>query len=220
MVTGFQSIEEHIEEQIRTHDQELNTILAVNVPTPLKKSFSRLYMSAGLLKGYLYELHHLRRNFSMVRSGSGYETVSARLEVLREKLRKEADRRRQAWALFTTTEAQSPVATWFDTEEPIFDYAAISEHYHEYPTTVAVEDQEDNPSGASTAFSGTSSEGYDELVTYYTAQHFHEYQASVAVGEPEHNQMAVSTAFSDTSSDGFDELVTYYTPQASDDECG
>ncbi|THX03896.1 hypothetical protein D6D18_03662 [Aureobasidium pullulans] len=170
MVTGFQSIEEHIEEQIRTHDQELNTTLAVNVPTPLEKSFSRLYMSAGLLKGYLYELHHLRRDFSMVRSGSGYETVSARLEVLREKLRKEADRRRQAWALFTTTEAQSPVATWFDYEEPIFDYAAIAEHSHEYQTTVAVEESEDNPSGASTASSDTVSDGPDELVTYYTPQ--------------------------------------------------
>jgi hypothetical protein len=91
MVTDFQSTEEHIEEQIKTLDQELNTILAFNVPTPLEQSFSRLHMSAGLLKGYLYELHHLRRNFSMVRSGSGYETITARLAVLREKLRKEAE---------------------------------------------------------------------------------------------------------------------------------
>ncbi|KAG2167723.1 hypothetical protein JADG_007462 [Aureobasidium aubasidani] len=218
MVTDFQSTEEHVEEQIKTLDKELNTILAVNVPTPLEKSFSRLYMSAGLLKGYLYELHHLRRNFSMVRSGSGYETVSARLEVLREKLRKEADRRRQAWALFTTTEAQSPVATWFDTVEPIFDYAAISEHSHEYQTTVTVEESEDDQMGLLTAFSDTVSDGPDELVTYYTPQHFHDYRTAVAVGKPEGSQMGLPTAFSDTSSVDFDELVTYYTPQASDDE--
>ncbi|THV71705.1 hypothetical protein D6C91_10245 [Aureobasidium pullulans] len=220
MVTDFQSTEEHIEEQIKTLDQELNTILAVNVPTPLEKSFSRLYMSAGLLKGCLYELHHLRRNFSMVRSGSGYETIGARLEVLREKLRKEADCRRQAWALFTTTEALSPVATWYDTEAPIFDYAAIAEHFHEYPTTVAVEEQEDNPSTVSIAISDTVSDGPDELVTYYTPQHFHDCQTAVAVGKPDDNQTEPFTAFSDTSSDGFDELVTYYTPQVSDDESG
>ncbi|THV72611.1 hypothetical protein D6D29_09324 [Aureobasidium pullulans] len=218
IVTGLQSIEEHIEEQIRTYDQELNTILAVNVPTPLEKSFSRLYMSAGLLKGYLYELHHLRRNSSTVRSGSGYEPVSARLEVLREKLRKEADRRRQAWALFTTTEALSPVATWFDYEEPIFDYAVIAEHSHEYQTTVAVEESEDDQMGSLTAFSDTVSDGPDELVTYYTPQHFHDYRTAVAFGKPEGSQMGLSTAYSDTSSDDFDELVTYYTPQASDDE--
>lgn len=221
IVTGLQSIEEHIEEQIKTLDQGLNTILAVNVPTPLEKSFSRLYMSAGLLKGYLYELHHLRRNFSTVRSGSGYETITARLEVLREKLRKEADRRRQAWALFTTTEALSPVPTWFDYEEPIFDYAAIAEHSHEYHTTVAVEESEDDQMRPLTAFSDTVSDGPDELVTYYTPQHFHDYRTAVAVGKLEGSQMGLSTAFSDTSSDDFDELVelvTYYTPQASDDE--
>ncbi|THW70671.1 hypothetical protein D6D19_07677 [Aureobasidium pullulans] len=218
MVTDFQSTEEHVEEQIKTLDKELSTILAVNVPTPLEKSFSRLYMSAGLLKGYLYELHHLRRNFSMVRSGSGYETVSARLEVLREKLRKEAHRRRQAWALFTTTEAQSPVPTWFDYEEPIFDYAVIAEHSHEYQTTVTVEESEDDQMGLLTAFSDTVSDGPDELVTYYTSQHFHDYRTAVAVGKPEGSQMGLSTAFSETSSDDFDELVTYYTPQASDDE--
>lgn len=44
IVTEFQSTEEqeHIEEQIKTLDQEFNTILAVNVPTPLEKSISRL----------------------------------------------------------------------------------------------------------------------------------------------------------------------------------
>ncbi|THY15494.1 hypothetical protein D6D01_07886 [Aureobasidium pullulans] len=175
MVTDFQSTEEHIEEQIKTLDQELNTILAVNVPTPLEKSFNRLYI--------------------MVQSGSGYETIRARLEVLREKLRKEADRRRQAWALFTTTEALSPVATEFDAEEPISDYAAIAEHFQEYRSTVTVEESEDDQMGLSNAFSDTSSDGFDELVTYCTPQYFHDYQTAVAVKEPEDNQMWLSTAF-------------------------
>lgn len=102
--------------------------------------------------------------------------------------------------------------------EPIFDYAAISEHSHEYQTTVTVEESEDDQMGLLTAFSDTVSDGPDELVTYYTPQHFHDYRTAVAVGKPEGSQMGLPTAFSDTSSVDFDELVTYYTPQASNDE--
>ncbi|TIA59822.1 hypothetical protein D6C76_10403 [Aureobasidium pullulans] len=187
------------EEQVEALEQKLKAALECTSAKSLEEALSYLDTSAKLLRQWSDQLGRLQGDLRQTAHKRDRLVISDALVSLHWKLLDQSDRLRQAWILFTTTEALSPVATW---------------------TTVAVKEQEDNPSEASTDFSDTSSEGYSELVTYYTAQHFHEYQASVAVGEPEHNQMAVSTAFSDTSSDGFDELVTYYTPQASDDESG
>jgi hypothetical protein len=187
------------EEEVEALEQKLKAAFECTSAKSLEEASSYLDTSAKLLRQWSDQLGRLQGDLRQTAHKRDRLVISDALVSLHWKLLDQSDRLRQAWILFTTTEALSPVATW---------------------TTVAVKEQEDNPSEASTDFSDTSSEGYSELVTYYTAQHFHEYQASVAVGEPEHNQMAVSTAFSDTSSDGFDELVTYYTPQASDDESG
>lgn len=73
-----------------------------------------------------------------------------------------------------TTETQSPVAIELEDEKPISNYAAILEHSHQYQTTMAVEEPENNQIGLSTAFSDTSSDCFDELVTYHTPRRMHD----------------------------------------------
>ncbi|THZ81754.1 hypothetical protein D6C84_06335 [Aureobasidium pullulans] len=170
IVADLQSTEEQIPEQIKTFDQKLNASSTIDSSMPPKDSLNRLCISAGYLEGYLYDLRKLRLDFSMVATDPTYETIKARLKVLQENVSREAERLRHAWVTLMTTETQSPVAIELEDEKPISNYAAILEHSHQYQTTMAVEEPENNQIGLSTAFSDTSSDGFDELVTYYTPQ--------------------------------------------------
>lgn len=170
IVADLQSTEEQIQEQIKTFDQKLNASSTIDSSMPPKDSLNRLCISAGYLEGYLYDLRKLRLDFSMVATDPTYETIKARLKVLQENVSREAERLRHAWVTLMTTETQSPVAIELEDEKPISNYAAILEHSHQYQTTMAVEEPENNQIGLSTAFSDTSSDGFDELVTYYTPQ--------------------------------------------------
>ncbi|THX48826.1 hypothetical protein D6D08_10022 [Aureobasidium pullulans] len=185
------------EEQVEALEQKLKAAFECSSAKSLEEALSYLDTSAKLLRQWSDQLGRLQGDLRQTAHKRDRLVISDGLVSLHWKLLDQSDRLRQAWILFTSTEALSPMATW---------------------TTVAVEEQEYNPSGASTAFSDTSSEGPDELVTYYTPQHFHDYRTAVPVGKPEGSQMGLSTAFSETSSVDFDELVTYYTPRASDDE--
>ncbi|THY69449.1 hypothetical protein D6C86_07222 [Aureobasidium pullulans] len=206
------------EEQVEALEQKLKAAFECTSAKSLEEALSYLDTSAKLLRQWSDQLGRLQGDLRQTAHKLDRLVISDGLVSLHWKLLDQSDRLRQAWILFKTAEVQSPRGPGLDTEESIFDYAVIAEHSHEYRTTVAAEESEDDQMGLLTAFSDTVSDGPDELVTYYTPQHFHDYRTAVAVGKPEGSQMGLSTAFSDTSSDDFDELVTYYTPQASDDE--
>ncbi|THX01599.1 hypothetical protein D6D13_08796 [Aureobasidium pullulans] len=139
-----EQIQEQIQEQIKTFDQKLNASSTIDSSMPPKDSLNRLCISAGYLEGYLYDLRKLRLDFSMVATDPTYETIKARLKVLQENVSREAERLRHAWVTLMTTETQSPVAIDLEDEKPISNYAAILEHSHQYQTTMAVEEPENN----------------------------------------------------------------------------